>query len=185
MPIKNQTNVFGEEDVFRLKVAEIVYNVLKDRDLTINEVNQIKEAIQSSLDLVLVKHSMDCQRARTEAVQTILDERLTSITQELKSSATASALACVDAFRREDLETVVSATVNEILTNFKGAELLAIINTKLTECSLKNELKIRDEADKKKESAILRFFKVVALAISAAAILLSVVQLILKLFNII
>jgi Pyruvate/2-oxoacid:ferredoxin oxidoreductase gamma subunit len=45
-----------ETEIFRLKVSEIVHSILRDRDLTVKEVQKIKDAIQASLELILSQH---------------------------------------------------------------------------------------------------------------------------------
>ena len=48
------------DDTFRLHVEEIIYKVLKDRDLTIPEKDAIKDALTDAWELLIARHKKNC-----------------------------------------------------------------------------------------------------------------------------
>ena len=55
-----------EIDTFKLRVKEIVDEMLKTRDLTIPEVNKIKDAIKETWELLLDRHQRQCLDERAK-----------------------------------------------------------------------------------------------------------------------
>jgi len=93
-----------DDELFRLRVEEIVYNVLRNRDLTVAEVVRIKEAIQSSIELILNKHGEEL----TETMKDEIKEKLKSCSERLS------------AFKQTELMELVRSCISDA---FKDHEL--------------------------------------------------------------
>jgi len=176
MPAKADTSIFGEEDIFRLKVSEIVYSVLKERDLTINEVNKIKQAIKESLDLVFAQHAIECRSQRDKEVSMAFEQSLRNQQVVFDNHMAELADDAVQEFERANLMTIISSK----LTDFQKNTLAGIIESKFTAY----QLKISEDASSKRESELKESkshtYRVIGVAFGLLGIFLTVLQIILK-----
>lgn len=107
----NNPSIFNNEEIFRLKVGEIVYAILKDRDMTFTEVKKLQEAIKSSLDLILSQHQTECRAG----IQNNLDAILNDISDEIRDQSTMLSDAAIDKFIKEKLPLILDKVITERL----------------------------------------------------------------------
>jgi len=149
-----------DDELFRLRVEEIVYNVLRNRDLTVAEVVRIKEAIQSSIELILNKHG-------EELTETMKDE----IKEKLKS--------CLGT-----CTSMQNGLISERLSAFKQAELMELVRSCISDAFKDHELKLAGQREEARKDEATNNYKVFGVITAITGIFFTGLSLLLKLLGV-
>ena len=161
MPAKKETHIYDKDDVFRLKVGEIVYTILKERDPTFKEVDKIKEAIKSSIDLIMAQHNMECLKDREIHLQEILRRNFDETHQGMEEITSTAIINSFDIFRREELDKIIANAIDGSLNKHKLESAESMVS------------EMKEER--------IHTYKVIGMSIAIFGIILVVLQIALKL----
>ena len=171
------TGIFTNPEHFQLKVENIVYTILNTRDLTVNEVRKIQEAIRASIEMLLTQHHHDCQRVMKTDLQEMKAGVLGQISDISKSG--------IDDFIFAQLPEIIETHFDSYSNAFKKEflkEIKELFDKEFEHKMREERLNTLKEAETRRKEEDSKYHRKIGLIIAGVSVSLAVLQVILRFF---